>query len=274
MIGLGEVGSAVAERLMGRGYSVVGYDPNPLRGESARAAGVSVVPDPGTVVELSDGPTILIVATAGQAIDACLGDSGAFARIESKLLIVMSSLNPPTVQLLDAEATRRGGMVLDSPLGGGAPAARTGTMSLMVAGSGSAVAGAKSVLGELASSVELVGEEPGLGQAMKLITQVALAVSMTGVNEALRLSRHYGLDRNTTLRSISASSAGSWVSSHWDLLISVMKPNNVGNVHKDLRAIIASAVESDISTPVAMAAMSVLRSTWAEPEGAADGSGQ
>jgi 3-hydroxyisobutyrate dehydrogenase-like beta-hydroxyacid dehydrogenase len=256
------MGFAFAQRLIAQGYQVVGYDPDPSRSESARKAEVAVASSPAEVARRADSVVILIVQTQANAEHACLGPDGCLGEINTKVLLVMSSLNPEFVQQLEGLTEARGGHLVDATVGSGAGDALKGSMLVMVAGKPQARALAEPVLSELADRPEVVGDRVGDAQVMKLITQVAMSVNMAGIVESIRIANHFGLDRADTLRVVGRSPGASYISENWQFLTEVIRPHNVENIHKDLRALISRGVEGDLETPVAAAAMYSFRHDW------------
>jgi 3-hydroxyisobutyrate dehydrogenase-like beta-hydroxyacid dehydrogenase len=262
LLGIGEMGFAFAQRLLTRGHEVVGYDPDPDRAGRARDIGVDVVGDAEQVARQAEKVVILIVKTAEHAKQACLGPNGCLSGIDERVLLVMSSLDPDFVQWLARETEARSGRLVDATVGSGADAALDGSMLVMVAGEPDARAAVDPVLTELADHPEIVGDWVGAAQVAKLITQVTMNVNMAGVVEAIRIANCYGLDRSGIIRTIGRSPGASFVSDHWQFLAEVMRPHNVENNHKDLRAAVGQAVARDLETPVAAAAMYALRHQW------------
>ena len=259
---MGEMGSAFARRLIEQGHEVVGFDPDPSRSDMARAAGVAAASSPEEVARRAESVVILMVQTQGHAEDACLGQSGCLREIGTKVLLVMSSLSPDFVQVLEAETEARGGLLIDATVGSGADEAVKGAMLVMVAGKLQARAIAEPVLRELADRLEIVGDRVGEAQVMKLITQVAMDVNMAGVLECIRIANHFGINRSQAVQIIGRSFGASFISENWQRWVEVIKPHNVDNIHKDLRSMISHAIENDLETPVAAAAMYTMRHSW------------
>ena len=262
LVGLGEMGSAFARRLIAQGHEVVGFDPDPSRSDMARAAGVTVVGSPEEVARQAESVVILMVQTQGHADDACLGPNGCLGEIKTKVLLVMSSLSPAFVQMLEVETEARGGLLVDATVGSGADDALKGAMLVMVAGKPQARVIAEPVLRELADRPEVVGDRVGDAQVMKLITQVAMDVNMAGALECVRIANRFGIDRSQALHIIGRSPGASFISENWQRWVEVIKPHNVDNIHKDLRSMIGHALENDLETPVAAAAMYTMRHSW------------
>jgi 3-hydroxyisobutyrate dehydrogenase-like beta-hydroxyacid dehydrogenase len=267
VIGLGEMGHGVADRLCGRGHRVIGYEPSEARAAAAAELGVKLADSPREVAEGADAVVILLVGTAGHAEEACSGPDGGLAGIAGKTLVVMSSLNPHFVRELDDRARNAGGRLVDATLASGRTAARDGTMVVMTAGPADAMATAQPVLDELAGQVQHLGDRVGDAQTAKLLTQVMMCVNMTGMVEAMRLAAHLGVDPAAAARAICASPGGSFVTENWAFLRDYMKSQHVENNRKDLRAAIRLAVAGDVAVPVSTAALYALRSHWLDELG-------
>lgn len=261
IIGLGEMGSAFAARLLGRGFAIAGFEPDDRRARAAELLGVELHPTPASAAAAADDVVILIVATGEQALDACGGRAGCMPELSGKVLLVMSSLDPKLVRRLDDDATGVGGATVDAPSAGGAPAARNGALTIMAAGSTSGMALAAPVLGELATTIELVGDAPGAGQAAKLITQLALAANLTATVEAVRIGASLGLDAASVLRSIAASSGSSFVAQNFDMLSGLMTEHHVGNILKDLRTLL-DQLDGGVRTDLTEQLVDALPAAW------------
>jgi 3-hydroxyisobutyrate dehydrogenase-like beta-hydroxyacid dehydrogenase len=255
IVGLGEMGSAVARRLLERGHDVVGFDPDSVRTADAVVQGVRVAGSPQEVARLADEYVILLVKTGAHAKAACFGDNGCLQELNGKVLIVMSSLEPRQVQRLAAHVGEHGGRLVDAPSGGGAPAALRGELSLMV--SGEAADDLQELLPDL-GTVMVVGAQAGTAQAAKMITQLALTVNLVAVQEAIRLAGMYGLDEDTILAAIVASSGTSFVATNWSFLTDFMGQSHIDNISKDLAGLLQGLPIGSDEAPVAEAALSAL----------------
>ncbi|MFC7657675.1 NAD-binding protein [Pseudonocardia benzenivorans] len=73
------------------------------------------------------------------------------------------------------------------------------------------LARARPVLDRLASTLAVVGERPGDGQAMKTVNQLLAGVHIAAAAEAVALARAFGLDAETVVATLSAGAAGSFM---------------------------------------------------------------
>jgi 3-hydroxyisobutyrate dehydrogenase-like beta-hydroxyacid dehydrogenase len=265
VLGLGELGGNIARRLVDCGFEVHGFDPNPDVCSSAAADGIVVEHAPQAVVAAAEGPTILVVGTVRHAQDACRSE-GTLNAIEGKVLLVMSTLDPETVLQLDAIVREHAGMLVDAPCAGGVDAARSGQLSMMLAGAPASLALVRPVLDCLGSRYQVVSEQPGMAQVMKLVTQIAMAINMAGVHESLAVAEHYGLERSIVLDCISASSGASRMSERWEYFSAHTKAHNVDVITKDLRAIVGRARGASVALPVAEVTLAQFADMWLPPE--------
>jgi 3-hydroxyisobutyrate dehydrogenase-like beta-hydroxyacid dehydrogenase len=260
LIGMGELGSAVVRRLIACGHDVIGYDPNPERTNDALGFGARVAASPAAVARASAQIVVLLVRTPEHADHACYGPDGCFTGLAGKVLMVMSTLNPRYVQRLAAEAVSCGGCVADVPSSGGAPAALLGEMALMASGPTEVISQIRPVL-EVLGSPAIVGTEPGMAQAAKLITQIPLTVNLTAMLEAVQLGERYGLDAEVLVPVIAKSSGNSFVASNWSFLLNFIEDTHVANIAKDLATVLGDPPDA-AEFPVAGAALAALLAPW------------
>jgi 3-hydroxyisobutyrate dehydrogenase-like beta-hydroxyacid dehydrogenase len=261
MVGLGEMGLAMAQRLIEQGYSIVGYDPNTSNSAHARELGVDMTASPAVVARRSE-VLLLNVRTVDHAEAAIHDDDGLLGQIAAKTLVVMSTLGSEAVERLAAEVGGAGGVVLDAPHSGSKPAARSGALVFFVAGTDSAVEQAQPVLAELGSRVYRVGNRPGLGQVIKVANAVGLAFNMSAVVEMQRIVELYGIDSDSALNWLEGASGSSWLSNRMPGVAGMLLEHHIDNLEKDLLAGLLPVVAAGQQLPVTSAILATLRSQW------------
>lgn len=210
MIGLGSKGLPVAQRLNER-YSVRAWDLDPHARDVARLAGVDVADSAQDAIHMAN-TVLLAVRDADGLRDALDGVGGVRSSLPpGTVLIVLMALPIDDLQRIAAELTSRGVHVLDAPISAGGELARRGEIACLVGGTPQVVDTVLPILEQLAATVIVAGNSVGDGQAMKAVNQLAAAVTMAGVAEALALAETLGLDPELTLRAISAGAAGSYM---------------------------------------------------------------
>lgn len=211
IIGVGNMGLAMAQRLRDAGHAVAACDIDPLRRGLAQDAGCLLRSSPAALA--ADAEALIVAVVDGaQMFDVLFGGAGAATTLRRGTPVLLC----PTVSPLDIEAAalrlaERGVDVIDAPMSGGPQRARAGTMSLMVAGADAAVQRCLPLLERLSSRVFRVGSRPGDGARTKLVNNLLAAANLAAAAEALALAQRWGLDPAATMAVVEQSSGQSWI---------------------------------------------------------------
>jgi 3-hydroxyisobutyrate dehydrogenase len=134
-------------------------------------------------------PTSAIVATVLGS-----GDDNLFAGLQpGSVVIEMSSGIPSITQELAEKAAALGGHMIDAPVSGGVPRARTGELAIMAGGDPQIIDRVMPVLSAMGSNVLRTGAV-GSGQAMKALNNLVSAGGFLIGIEALLIGQRFGLD--------------------------------------------------------------------------------
>jgi 3-hydroxyisobutyrate dehydrogenase len=109
------------------------------------------------------------------------------------IVIEMSSGEPTVTQELAEQVRELGAELIDAPVSGGVPRARTGELAIMVGGDGAVIDRVLPVLEAMGSSVLRTGGV-GCGQAMKALNNLVSAGGFLIGIEALLIGQRFGLD--------------------------------------------------------------------------------
>jgi 3-hydroxyisobutyrate dehydrogenase len=213
VIGVGNMGLPIAERLVGAGAEVVVHDCRPEREALAAAFGAQPAATPAAA---ADGAALVIVVVvdALQTESVLFGDSGVVAALRPPAAVLLCpTIAPQDTERFAQRLASHGIAVVDAPMSGGPARAREGRMSLMVAGDDRAVERVRPWLDAIASPVFRVGVRPGDGARTKLVNNLLAAVHLAAAAEALALAQRVGLDPARTLDVIEQSSGASWIGS-------------------------------------------------------------
>jgi 3-hydroxyisobutyrate dehydrogenase len=122
------------------------------------------------------------------------GDDNLFAGMKPGTIIIeMSSGIPSVTQRLAEQVAALGGTLIDAPVSGGVPRAKTGQLAIMVGGDEATINKAMPVLSAMGTSVLRTGAV-GSGQAMKALNNlVSTGGFLIGI-EALLIGQRFGLD--------------------------------------------------------------------------------
>jgi 3-hydroxyisobutyrate dehydrogenase len=207
-IGLGAMGSRMARRLLQGGHAVVGYNRTAEKARPLVEAGMTLARSPCEVA--SQAAVVLSMVTDGDALDAIAhGEDGVLAGLAREAIWVeMSTVGPAITQALAVEVEARGATLLDAPVSGSAITVEQGQLSFMVGGDPRALERVRPYLLAIGPTITHVGEL-GLAKAMKIATNLGLAVQMLAFSEAVVLAEKAGLARDRAvevlLRSVIAS---------------------------------------------------------------------
>lgn len=203
LIGLGLMGSALAERLRAGGFPVLGFDLRPERLAGARALGVTPAADAAQVFrscrrvllslfDSADVRTLLDqvrdhLRPGHQVIDTTTGDAASAVEAGRRL-------------------AERGVDYLDATISGNCEQLRRGEVTFMVGGSAAAGTACTDLWSCLAPRHFHVGGW-GTGAAMKLVSNLVLGLNRATLAEGLALAAGIGLDPALTLAVLKASPA-------------------------------------------------------------------
>jgi 2-hydroxy-3-oxopropionate reductase len=110
-----------------------------------------------------------------------------------KIHVDMSSISPEATRGFARRLAERGCEYVDAPVSGGDVGARNATLTIMCGGTEAAFARVKPYLELLGKNVTLVGPT-GAGQICKVANQIAVALGIAAVSEALLFASKAGAD--------------------------------------------------------------------------------
>ncbi|MFF1877092.1 NAD(P)-dependent oxidoreductase [Leifsonia sp. NPDC058230] len=251
-IGLGIMGMPMARNLLRAGHEVVGFNRSVdkvdafvgVGGFGAASVAEAVTSAEVVITMLPDSPDVAAVYR---------GDSGILASVaEGALLIDMSTIRPDVARALSAEAGQRGIESVDAPVSGGEAAAVSGSLSVMVGGSGEAFDRARPLLEAVGSTVVHVGAS-GAGQTVKAANQLLVGGTIELVAEAIVFLAAHGVDVGAAVSVLRGGLAGSAV---LDRKAESMMSGNfapgfrVALHHKDLGIFSESARDRGVFAPL------------------------
>ncbi|MBL4627357.1 MAG: NAD(P)-binding domain-containing protein, partial [Roseicyclus sp.] len=128
VIGLGRMGSAIAERLAGQGVNVTGWTRSGLGSAGAAKLGIARAE---TLADLAAGSDILITSLYDDIAVGEVLDTLATLPLTGKLIIDTSTITPST---LTSRAEALKADLVDAPIAGGPEMVLAGSCSLLLGG--------------------------------------------------------------------------------------------------------------------------------------------
>ena len=275
VIGVGNMGLAMAGRLAEQGHSVFVRDVRADREAMAARDGARACATPALLCRHCD-VVIVAVVDAAQTEAVLFGADGvAGAATPPTCVVLCPTIAPESVESF---ATRLDALAIDwieAPMSGGPLRARHGTMSLMVACRDAVFEHHAALLASLADPVFRLGERAGDGARTKLVNNLLAAVNLAGAAEALALAERVGLDPARTLAVVERSSGQSWIGA--DRMARALAGDTAPRAHttllaKDSRLALEMALAAGFEARVGAAAGEAFAAAVAEGLGERDDS--
>lgn len=208
-LGLGTMGSGMAQTLVRAGFRVKAYDISPeRRQEFETATGQRAATSAQDA--LTDVAAVVTMLPDGRYVRSALLQDGGVEPLASArpdlLVIDCSSCAPSDTQALAAELAARGIALVDAPVSGGVPGTRAGTLTMMAGGEAAAVKRADAILRALGKTVYHTGPS-GSGHAMKTLVNFIGTSQMMLDFQALLIGQKFGLAPETMVEILNRSYA-------------------------------------------------------------------
>lgn len=211
VIGLGNMGLPMVKALRRAGFAVVGRDLRVEAEAAARTAGAGIA---ASARELAAqcGMILVVVVDADEIEDALFREAAPAADgwRPGTIVALCSTIAPEDAARLAARIEAAGAVALDAPISGGPARAEAGRLALMLAGADAVLERAEPVLAALAERRFRISARPGDGARMKLVNLLA-GINLAAGAEVLALGERLGLEPQTMLAVIAASSGQSWI---------------------------------------------------------------
>jgi 3-hydroxyisobutyrate dehydrogenase len=272
ILGLGIMGSGMANRLLSANFPLTVYNRNREKAVPFADAGAFIAASPREAASRSE----IILSMVGDdtaSRDVWLGQSGALAGASpNTVLIESSTLSGGWIQELAAKAANRGCRFLDAPVTGTKPHAASGELLFLVGGSAEALNAARPVFSVLGRDVVHLGPV-GSGALMKLVNNFLCGVQAASLGEAVSLIDAGGLDRAKALSILTGGAPGSGIVKRVAERVATNDFTPDFALHwmaKDLTYGLREASDKGLSLQTAAAALAVFQSAIAEGYGDED----
>lgn len=213
IIGVGNMGGAMARRLLSQGWAVNVCDIVSQRSGALQRLGAKVCANPGLAAR-DASVSLVVVVDAQQCEEVLFGIHGVVNSAPAgHTVLICPTLAPAEVTAMAARLGEAGISVIEAPMSGGPQRAEQGSMSLMLAGRADLLDQHAMLLEDLAAHRYVISEILGDASKTKLVNNLAAAVLLLGTAEALALAKALGLDQSATLDVMEKSSGQSWIGS-------------------------------------------------------------
>lgn len=193
VIGLGNLGGAVAAHLAAVGHVTTGHDPDRAARDRAAAAGVVVADSIAAAVADAE---VVITSLPDESVvrEVWLGAGGlADAARPGTLLVELSTIGPGSMLDVAGPARAAGLRVIDAPVSGGPMEAITGELVVIVGGDDADVAAVRPVLEDVGSTIHVAGPV-GSAKAVKVVNNMITNGTVLISAEAFQVGVAAGLE--------------------------------------------------------------------------------
>lgn len=264
IIGLGDMGIAMAKNIIENGFSLVGYD---LRDEclaALTALGGTAASSPREVGQHADAVFIMVL-NGEQVYQVVTAEDGLLQSMKAgSTIIVSATIAPSEVRAVAEAVLARGLNLIDTPVSGGKSGAEAGTLTMMAAAPKEVYDAHRDVLQAVGERIFHVGEEIGMGQTVKAALQAFIGASFTAIFESLVLGTKAGVKGETLYEVFGASGVGSPLFRNCARLIMDRQfkdtGSHIGTMYKDLGISMAMAKENGVAMFTTSAAYELFRS--------------
>lgn len=191
VLGLGNMGQAIAERLLDAGHRLTVWNRSPGKAEPLTARGAREARD---IDDAVSGADVVITSLAGDdAVRAVLLPGGAARPSVIGTVVECSTVSPATSAALDAYYPER---FVACPIAGAPPMVRAGQALLITAGSPAARKSADAVLADLSQKSHDAGDDPARAAMVKLLNNYLLLGGLALLADVVAAAQANGFDND------------------------------------------------------------------------------
>ena len=208
-VGLGGMGSRLAKRLLNSGYRVTGYNRTVQKARDLIPMGLRVAATPREAAASAE-VVFTMVSDNAALFAVTLGPDGVLAGLRrGATLVEMSTVGPDVTRELGEAVNAQGGTMLDAPVSGSTVSVEQGVASIQVGGDIRVLEKVRPYLAVMGpNGITHVGPL-GMAKAMKIATNLGVAVQIMAFCEAVALAEKSGISREVAvdalMRSVIAS---------------------------------------------------------------------
>jgi 3-hydroxyisobutyrate dehydrogenase-like beta-hydroxyacid dehydrogenase len=236
LVGLGQMGSAMARRLIKEGKQLTVYNRSP--GPTEELVGLGARKAVNLLSLARDSDLIFTVLSDTTAVEeVILGSNGLLTGAHSGTLIIECSTIDPHASLIIGDTFRKSGYrMIDAPIGGRPAQAELGNLVFMVGASPVDLEYAQAALSILSSKIIYCGG-PSMGITMKVVNNLLSQSIQLMDLEAITLGMKAGLEPQVILDVLTSTAADN-IALHTKIPQSVLTGNflpgfSIKLAHKD-----------------------------------------
>lgn len=219
-IGLGLMGNPMAKNILSTGFTLGVYNRTLSKTNELQKLGATVYKNPAELAQHSD--VVISMITGASDVELIyFGTNGIVESANSgSILIDMGTIGVSAAVELHKKLNKIGLHFIDAPVTGSVPKANTGELTIFAGGDEKIYKKIKPVLAAMGTTIHYMGAS-GSGQAIKLINNMLVAITIGATAEAMIFADALGLPRQKVVEALSGVPAVSGFMH--------MKMNNMAN---------------------------------------------
>jgi 3-hydroxyisobutyrate dehydrogenase-like beta-hydroxyacid dehydrogenase len=203
-VGLGQMGRAMAQRLLDAGHAVTAWNRSPGPGDALRARGATIA---ARIEDTLAAEVVVSMLADDRAIEAVWLDSGLVARLPPACIhLNMASAGLDLAIRLAAAHAERGAGYVAAPVFGRPEVAASGALDIVAAGAADALARCEPLFAALGRRCFRVGAKPEHANVVKIARNFMLAAIIESLGEAFALVEKNGVAPDAFLDIITSTS--------------------------------------------------------------------
>lgn len=263
VIGLGAMGSRIAQNLLNAGYPMNVYNRTVEKAQPLIDRGATFVTSPRAAAEQSDVVISMVTDNEISRQIWLASETGAILGLTpEKIAIEMSTLTVAWVRELGAAIAQCGAGFLDAPVVGSRPQAEVGKLISLVGGQAETLAQVRETLTDAGAAIVHHIGTVGQGMAMKLAVNALFGIQVAALAELLNMLSKDGISPEATMAclgdlpilSLAAKGAGSLMISQNHVPLFPIEL-----VEKDFRYVTQTAQNLEALIPTSTAVMNIYR---------------
>jgi len=254
VVGLGNMGSAIAANLIAAGHEITVYNRSPEKAKKLLALGAMLAHDPAGA---ANGDIVITMLANDDALEKVAfgedGDGLIEHQGKSTVHLSMSTISAQLARKIAAASVAANKPFVSAPVMGRPDVAERGELIVMAAGDKSSIARCKKAFDAIAKSVHVVGDRPERANIVKLAANFMISAMIESFAEAFALLRKNDIDHHLFLQIMATEFFKSPIYEKYGKIIADEQFDTgaftVKLQEKDTRLALAAAIESEVPMP-------------------------
>jgi 3-hydroxyisobutyrate dehydrogenase-like beta-hydroxyacid dehydrogenase len=260
LIGLGNMGTAFAERLLDGGYDLLVYNRTAAKADPLAARGAAVA---GTAADLAERVDVVLTSLPNDEAFESVAEEVVGSMRPGGVLVDMSTVSPGASARVAGLADEASVDYLRAPVSGNPTVVRAGNLSFIVSGPRETLDRVEPILKAIGPTVQHVGDGEQ-ARIVKLAINLVIGGLAELMAEAMVLAEASDVSRKDILEVMGSSAAGApFVQYKTEPLLrdDFSATFTTALMEKDIDLILDAAKQAGVELPVAQEMKSLLRAT-------------